>query len=129
MYIKSVKFESNNSSYPKLLVLGAVHGNETCGSKAIKDIIDDINSDKIKLKQGSVTFIEKSNPKAYEENKRYHETNLNRVIKKMENPILYEEKLGNILTAHIDECEYMLDLHSMPENGTPFALTLCLSPF
>lgn len=120
MDINSIRFDSVNFG-SKLLVLGSIHGDEICGSIAINNIINKIKSGELKLKCGIVTFISVCNPKAYRNNKRYYETNLNRVIKKTNNPIVYEEKIANILTKYIDDCDYMLDIHSMAENGKPFA--------
>ena len=117
--IESVEFNSIENGV-KVLILGTIHGNEICGKIAIDNVIKKIRSNEIKLKSGSITFIPICNPVAFDNNKRYYETNLNRVIKRNDNPILYEEKIANILTNYIDNCDYMLDLHSMAENGSPF---------
>jgi len=117
--LEAFDFKSINPG-KSILITGAVHGNEVCGSIACKNIISKIKSGNINIKSGSVTFIPVSNPKAYAINKRFFEINLNRVIKKSKSPKLYEEKISNILTDYIKFNDYHLDLHSMHENGTPF---------
>ena len=118
--LESFTFSSINPG-KHLLVTGAVHGNEICGTKACQRIISKLKNNDISLKSGTLTIIPICNPKAHELNKRFFETNLNRVIKKHENPKLYEEKIANILTDYIERADYHLDLHSMHTNGTPFS--------
>jgi predicted deacylase len=103
-----------------ILILGAIHGNEICGTIAITNLIKKIRTKKIVLKSGSVTFIPICNLKAYKKNQRYEEENLNRVIKRHENADSYEKKVANILVEYIVKSDYLLDLHSMHENGIPF---------
>ena len=118
--LESFSFSSINPG-KHLLVTGAVHGNEICGTKACERIISKIKKGDLKLKSGTLTLIPICNPKAYELNKRFFEINLNRVIIKHENPKLYEEKIANILIDFIERADYHLDLHSMHTNGTPFS--------
>ena len=42
---------------PALLVLGAVHGNEICGSQAIMQLLQDIDSGAISIERGSVSLF------------------------------------------------------------------------
>lgn len=112
------EFKSINKG-KSILITGAVHGNEICGTKAINNIINEIKSKKLILKSGSITFIPITNPEAYKRNKRFYEINLNRTIKKNQNAKLYEEKIGNILTGYIEKNDYYLDLHSMHKNSQP----------
>ncbi|MDR0571369.1 MAG: succinylglutamate desuccinylase/aspartoacylase family protein [Rickettsiales bacterium] len=103
-----------------ILITGAIHGNEVCGAIASQKIISEIESGKIEIKSGSVTFVPISNPEAYRLNRRFVETNLNRVVKKHKEPKLYEEKIANVLIEYIKKADYHLDIHSMCENGKPF---------
>ncbi|MEI6774135.1 MAG: succinylglutamate desuccinylase/aspartoacylase family protein [bacterium] len=73
----------------------------------------------MKIQTGQITLIPICNPKAYEADKRYYEVNLNRIFKKHANPEKYEEKLANVLTAYVENNDYLLDLHSMAANGVP----------
>lgn len=118
--LEVIKFDSFKEG-KNLLVLGTVHGNEICGSKAILKIIKKIKTDKIKIKSGSITFIPFCNPKAFKENKRFIDINLNRTFKKMNNPIKYEEIISQKLIKYIDDCDYLLDIHSIPSVGPSFA--------
>lgn len=118
--LKTYNFDSKNPG-KKLLVLGAIHGDEVCGPKAINQIIDEIKHDKIILKNGEVNFVPICNEKAHEKNKRYIDKNLNRIIKKYENPEVLEEKVADAIANLIEQYDYVLDLHSMPTNGIPFA--------
>jgi predicted deacylase len=105
---------------PHLLVLGAIHGDEFCGSLAIHQCAKLIDSGQLHLKAGTLTMIPACNPAALQENARFHEENLNRVFKKHVQPETYEARLANILTSYVDACDFMLDLHSQPTAGTPF---------
>ena len=42
---------------PKLIVLGAVHGNEVCGTLAIRRLIAEIELGSIRIKRGSLTLV------------------------------------------------------------------------
>jgi predicted deacylase len=97
----------------KLLILGAIHGNETCGTYAIQEIIQKINEHKIIIKRGSISCIPICNPKAYKAGQRYIEKNLNRTITYHKNPLWYEDLLANEIIKQIKKCDYILDLHSM----------------
>lgn len=112
-------FDSKNAG-KKLIVLGAIHGDETCGQHAITRIIDKIEKDEIQIQCGSVTFIPICNEKAYQQHKRYCDKNLNRVFTFHENPTCYEEMVANDLITHIKKADYLVDLHSMHTNGIPF---------
>ncbi|GMO58540.1 MAG: hypothetical protein Ta2D_04320 [Rickettsiales bacterium] len=118
--LESYSFHSINEGF-NLLITGAVHGDEICGKIAAKRIIAKLQNGEIILKKGSITLIPASNPVGNFLDKRYYETNLNRCIKKTKEPKLYEEKIANILTKYIEDADYHLDLHSMDNNGIPFA--------
>lgn len=55
---------------PTLIVLGAVHGNETAGSKAILRCMEEFQSGAKTLLCGSVTFVPITNPLAYNRKQR-----------------------------------------------------------
>lgn len=103
-----------------VLVLGAIHGDEICGSQASQQIIKKIQNWQLEVQKGSVTFIPIVNQKAYNQWVRYIDQNLNRVIKKHKNPNTYEQKLADELTDYIENADCVLDIHSMPSNGTEF---------
>jgi predicted deacylase len=105
---------------PALLVFGAVHGNEKCGTQAIEKIIAGIKSGKIVLQKGSVTFVPIANPAAYAKNVRYVEENLNRIFKPTKKPRSLEARLANELCLLINSCDVFLDIHSTTAQGKPF---------
>lgn len=117
--IASQHFKTGKAG-PHLLVMGAIHGNETCGPTAILEIMAEIGAGKIPLLKGEVTFIPVCNPKAYAQNVRFIEHNLNRIFKPHTHPQTYEARLANQLTPYVDACDYLLDLHSMQASGKPF---------
>lgn len=105
---------------PVFLVLGAIHGNEKCGSHAIARAVMEIRSGIFRIKAGKLVCVPICNPAAYQRNQRYVETNLNRVIKRHKSPFRYEDKLANAVVALIDQCDVMLDLHSYSSGKRPF---------
>lgn len=117
--LEVIKFDSFKTG-KNLLVLGAVHGDEICGPKTIYSIIDKIKSGEILIESGSVTFIPICNPEAYKNNKRFIDINLNRLFKKINKPEKYEEIISQKIIKYIDDCDYLLDIHSMPTDGPRF---------
>lgn len=105
---------------PKLLVFGAVHGNEHCGPKGIRMCLDKIDSGELKIKKGSVTFVPVCNPVAYEKNVRFVEKNLNRIIYHHDTPRIAEEAFANHVCELIDGHDILLDLHSYSSGSEPF---------
>lgn len=116
---KSQKFSADKTG-PALLVFGAVHGNEKCGTQAIKRVIAEIKSGKLVLQKGSVTFVPIANPVAYAKNVRYVEENLNRIFCRTKKPRSLEARLANELATYIDACDVFLDIHSTTAKGVPF---------
>ena len=106
---------------PNILILGAIHGNEKCGTKAIKAIMARLNSGDLSLKSGRITFVPICNPRAYAENKRYIDVNLNRVIGHHDGAVHYEQHLANEIAALIDAHDFVLDLHSIHSQSAAFA--------
>lgn len=105
-----------------LLVLGAIHGNETAGPLAIKKILQKLDSKEITLTSGKLTLVPICNPQAYQKNVRQIEENLNRVMKMHKNPKTYEQKLANEICPLIKKSDITLDLHSTHcEGDEPFA--------
>ncbi len=108
---KKYVFQSQNPGY-RFLFLGAVHGNETAGTLAQQQIIKMLNEHKLRLIKGSVTFIPVVNEAAHKKDCRFVDVNLNRVVCKHAFPCNNEERIANLLTQEIDNCDIMIDLHS-----------------
>ncbi|MBK9081161.1 MAG: succinylglutamate desuccinylase/aspartoacylase family protein [Rhizobiales bacterium] len=120
---------------PKLLVLGAVHGDETCGPKAIDRAIADIRAGRVDLVRGEVTFLPIANRKAYRQRTRAGDRNLNRDLRDKPVPLDHEDRVGNRLCALLRAHDALLDIHSFRGEGEPFVFcgpqnnTDALEPF
>ncbi|MDP1742754.1 succinylglutamate desuccinylase/aspartoacylase family protein [Polaromonas sp.] len=107
---------------PKLLILGAVHGNEVCGTKAITQLLQDIDSGHLNIERGSVTFVPITNPLAYKRQQRTGERNLNRNMAPSAIAQDFEDRIANVLCPLLDAHEVLLDLHSFHTGGAPFVM-------
>ena len=108
---KSYCFHASKTG-PHILILGAVHGNETAGTFAQQEIIHQIETGALSLKSGSVTFIPIVNERAQRQDTRFVDENLNRIIKYHKTPLTNEQKIANLLIKEIDKADVLLDLHS-----------------
>ena len=107
---------------PALLVLGAVHGNEICGSQAIMQLLQDIDSGAISIERGSVTFVPITNPLAHQLKRRFGDRNLNRNMAPSAIPQDFEDRIANVLCPLLDAHDVLLDLHSFHTGGAPFVM-------
>lgn len=105
---------------PRLLVLGAVHGNETCGPRAIREIIGECTSRKLKIERGLVTFVPVVNLKAFLKGTREGDRNFNRDLREVIVPRQYEDYVANQICGIMREHDVLLDLHSFRSQGSPF---------
>ncbi len=106
----------------RLLVLGAVHGNEICGSQAILQLLQDIESDVVRIERGSVTFVPITNPLAHQLKRRFGDRNLNRNMAPSAIPQDFEDRIANVLCPLLDAHDVLLDLHSFHTGGSPFVM-------
>jgi predicted deacylase len=106
---------------PRLLVFGAIHGNEVCGARALERLASEFESGLRRLLRGSCVFVPVCNERAFASGTRFVEENLNRVFCPHENETSYERQLANRLSPLMKECDFFLDLHSMQSEGDPFA--------
>ncbi len=107
---------------PRLIVLGAVHGNETCGTKAIHRVLDDIDNHCLHIVAGSVTFVPITNPLAYARGERAGDRNLNRNLYPTAEPADFEDHVANWLCPLLARHDVLLDLHSFHTEGEPFVM-------
>ncbi|MDQ8732072.1 succinylglutamate desuccinylase/aspartoacylase family protein [Bradyrhizobium sp. LHD-71] len=117
--LESVRFHGLKTG-PKLIVVGAVHGNETCGPNAIVRAIDDCRAGRLVIRRGEVTFVPVANAKAYRQNTREGDRNLNRDLRERPLPVDNEDRIGNPLTALLRQHDVLLDIHSFRGEGKPF---------
>ncbi|MFD2367189.1 succinylglutamate desuccinylase/aspartoacylase family protein [Pseudoduganella sp. GCM10020061] len=106
----------------RLIVTGAVHGNETCGTTAIRRVMEEIDTGKLHIAAGSVTFVPVVNTKAYELGQRGGDRNLNRNLFPNEAPQDFEDHVANWLCPLLERHEVLLDLHSFNAQSQPFVM-------
>jgi predicted deacylase len=107
---------------PRLLLLGAVHGNETCGTQALTRLVDDLERGDVSLARGSVTVVPIANPLAYDRGERQADRNLNRSMGVRAAPVHYEDRVANALCPLLAAHDVLVDLHSFHSPGEPFIM-------
>ncbi len=107
---------------PRLIILGAVHGNETCGTRALERLIAELDQGLLNIVRGQLTVLPITNPLAYAKGERMGERNLNRNLVPQNAPQDYEDHLANILCPVLGQHDVLLDLHSFHTPGEPFAM-------
>lgn len=107
---------------PRLLVTGAVHGNEVHGTQAMAEIIRQLDAGELTLLRGTLTCVPIVNPLAHELGRREGDRNLNRNLRP---PVIaqdYEDRIARVLCPLIAQHDGILDLHSFQGNGPAFAM-------
>lgn len=107
---------------PRLIVLGSVHGNETCGTQAILRFMDELARQQVSLVAGTLTVVPIVNRRAYRLNQRGADRNLNRQLGHFSQPQYYEDHVANWLCPLLQQNDVLLDLHSFHTPGLPFVL-------
>jgi predicted deacylase len=111
---------------PRLIVTGAVHGNETAGTKGIRRVLELIDHGEIEITRGSVTFVPVCNPLAYNQMRRMGDRNLNRRLQPKDpqdtTPQDNEDRIARVLCGWLAEHDVLLDLHSFRSPGQPFVM-------
>lgn len=120
-HFKSVQFVSPKPG-KRLLVLGAVHGNETAGTRGIWRVLSELDAGALSVVQGSVTFVPITNPLAYERKQRNGDRNLNRNLGPTGVPQEFEDHIANWLCPLMAQHDVLLDLHSFQAVGKPFVM-------
>jgi uncharacterized protein len=118
---KSVTYSATRPGVD-LLVTGAVHGSEKCGTTAILRMMGDLDSGAVQLAAGSVTFVPITNPKAYLQNTRNGDRNLNRRLRPTTAPKEFEDHVANWLCPLMAKHDVLLDLHSFQAQGRAFVM-------
>ncbi|MDM0013953.1 succinylglutamate desuccinylase/aspartoacylase family protein [Variovorax sp. J22P168] len=123
---------------PRLIVLGGVHGNETCGSAGIERVLAELDRRALTLLRGQLTLVPVANPLARRLLRREGERNLNRLFQPTPpgaEPADYEARITDLLCPLLERHEVLLDLHSFQSQGEAFAMigprdnTGALEPF
>ena len=121
LQFKSINYTGLDAG-PRLIITGAVHGNETCGTKAILRVMGEIDSGALHIKAGSVTFVPVTNPLAYRLVQRSGERNLNRNLFPNDDPQDFEDRIANWLCPLLSQHDVLLDLHSFNAQSQPFVM-------
>ncbi|MGI4777971.1 MAG: succinylglutamate desuccinylase [Janthinobacterium lividum] len=107
---------------PRLIVLGGVHGDETCGTVGIERTLTELDGGALRLLRGQLTMVPVANPLARQLKQREGERNLNRTFRPSELPADYEDRVTNLLCPLLDRHDVLLDLHSFTSQGDAFAM-------
>lgn len=107
---------------PRLIILGAVHGNEVCGTRALERLIGELDGGTVQLVRGTLTLVPITNPLAYVLKQRQGDRNLNRNLQPNAAPADFEDRIANVLCPLLAEHDVLLDLHSFHTPGQPFVM-------
>jgi len=109
----------------RLIVLGGVHGNETCGTEGIERVLAELDSGTLRLVRGHLTLVPVANPLARQRMQREGERNLNRQFQPGapgQTPVDYEARITDMLCPLLAAHDVLLDLHSFQSAGDAFAM-------
>ena len=106
----------------RVLITGAVHGNELAGMHGIRRVVSEIESGALQILNGTVTFVPITNPMAYSLKRRVGDRNLNRNLQPTDSPSEFEDHIANWLCPLMAKHEVLLDLHSFQAQGQAFVM-------
>ncbi|QBE66939.1 succinylglutamate desuccinylase/aspartoacylase domain-containing protein [Pseudoduganella lutea] len=121
LHFRSLHYAGQGAG-PRLIVTGAVHGNETAGTRGIERVMAQLDSGELAIVNGSVTFVPVVNPLAYLKGERAGERNLNRNLFPKADPKDFEDRVANWLCPLLAAHDVLLDLHSFLSPGEPFVM-------
>ena len=107
---------------PRLIVTGAVHGSEICGSRGIERVLSELDCGALAVVRGGLTLVPVTNPLAYNKNERNGDRNLNRNLRPCDDPQDNEDRIANVLCPLLAQHDVLLDLHSFRAGGEQFAM-------
>lgn len=114
-----MKVEVLGEGEPEVAVVGLVHGDEVCGLRAIRRFKQDIENSRYELENPVKLVL--ANEKAFNQGKRYIDTDLNRSFPGDSGSDQHEEKLAARLMEELEGLK-LLDLHASESPKTPFAI-------
>jgi len=121
LHFKSVNYTGQGKG-PRLIIMGAVHGNETAGTKGISRVMEQLDKGELRILNGSVTFVPVANPLAYAKGERSGDRNLNRDLFPKDDPKDFEDRIANWLCPLLASHDVLLDLHSFNAQSQPFVM-------
>ncbi|XZG69042.1 succinylglutamate desuccinylase/aspartoacylase family protein [Chitinibacteraceae bacterium HSL-7] len=108
---------------PRVIILGAVHGNEICGTQAIGRLMAELDSGALTVLRGRLTLVPITNPLAHAKVQRNGDRNLNRNLAPTNIPHDFEDRIANVLCPLLADQDVLLDLHSTTNPpGEPFIM-------
>ena len=120
--LRAYRFAGLQPGGPRLIVTGAVHGNETAGTRGIERVLGELERGELEIVRGSVSFVPVCNPLAYAHGRRMGDRNLNRRLQPTATPQDNEDRIAGVLCRWLAEHEVLLDLHSFRSPGRPFVM-------
>ena len=120
-HFQSINYSSPTPG-PRLILLGAVHGNEVCGALALRRLQAALDQGQLRLQRGSLTLVPVCNPLAYDRGQRMGERNLNRNLYPTATPRDFEDHIANRLCPLLAQHDVLLDLHSFHTAGEAFCM-------
>lgn len=121
LHFQSIRYAGQDDGV-RLIVCGAVHGNETAGTQAIRRVMAQLDDGTLAIRRGAVTFVPVANPLAYAKGERAGERNLNRHLYPTSTPQDFEDRVANWLCPLLAQHQVLLDLHSFSAEGEPFVM-------
>lgn len=121
MHFHALRYASPQPG-PRLIVTAAVHGNEVCGTHAVRRVASELDSARLTLIRGQLTLVPVTNPLAWQRGQRAGDRNLNRRLAPTPAPREFEDHVANWLCPLLAEHEVLLDLHSFQSPGEPFVM-------
>lgn len=109
---------------PTTVIMAGVHGNETCGVKAVETVIPLLME---KVSKGRVIFL-LGNPLAVAQGKRFIDVNLNRMFApsgeiSFHHRNSYEFHRAKFLMSALKQADALLDIHSTTNPSEPFMIS------
>ncbi|MEY3201725.1 MAG: hypothetical protein RIR70_1275 [Pseudomonadota bacterium] len=121
MHFHSSTYTARQSGM-RVIITGAVHGNETCGTQALRRLMHALDEGTIALSRGVLTVVPVTNPLAYARGTRMGDRNLNRRLQPTATPREFEDEIANWLCPLLRAHDALLDLHSFHTGGEPFVM-------
>ncbi|MGY3146544.1 putative deacylase [Bradyrhizobium sp. USDA 3397] len=106
----------------RLIVLGAVHGNEPSGPIAIERILQELECGELELIAGQLTLVPVANRLAYKRGTRNGDRDLNRNFAPTSTPRNNEDVITNELCLLLAEHTVLIDIHSFSWQSGPMLL-------
>ena len=107
---------------PKLIVLGALHGNGVAGTRGIEQVLAELDAGQWRIERGGLTLVPVTNALAYAQGTRNGQRNLNRRLLPTSDPRDHEDRIANLLCPWLAAHDVLLDLHSFRSPGEPFVM-------